>query len=235
LTTNKEVEIPRGGESAARTHHPFEDDMARSERAVISEELAGQSTPDELPARSKLRNGSIEDRVARLEEVVATLQNTEQLEERVKERVSAQLAPHKASAIPAPSILLEAGRQLLPAALQSPPRDPGPTVTGTSFLQHHPWLLVDALAEAQAIFRMYFDKRYRASWVARVAPVAGVILLICSWLILPVLLDKIFTLMLAFVVYKVLHREVQAYRLAIADLGAMPEYRTVSNSRPNPS
>ena len=209
------------------------------ERAIISEEpiLQVPSVPAEPPERL---SPSLEARVARLEDVVATLQDTNHLEERVTERVSAQLAASGRRKSSSSKIILEASRQLLPAALQTVREQTDQAdVAGPSTLKHHPWLLVDTLAEARAIVRMYFDRRYRVSWIARMTPLLGCILLVLSWLLISgiwlvgPIMDKVFDLALAFVVYKVLHREVQSYRFAIADLGAMTPYRTVSTNSGN--
>ena len=191
-----------------------------------------------LPAEStETLRISLEARVARLEDVVASLQDTHHLEERVTERLSAKLSAKRKKTDNSPSIILEAGRQLLPAALQTvrEQTDVADVPSGRP-LQHHPWLLFDALAEARAMFRMYFDSRYRVSWIARITPLLGCIMLLLSWFLISgiwlvgPIVDKVFDLVLAFVVYKVLHREVQSYRFAVADLGAMPAYRTVSDT-----
>jgi hypothetical protein len=206
------------------------------ERAVVSEEpiLQSASAPAELPETLKT---SLEARVSRLEDVVASLQDTNRLEERVTERLSAQITASRANGGSSPSVILEAGRQLLPAALQTVRQQTDEAeFAARPGLQHHPWLLFDTLAEARAMFRMFFDSRYRVSWIARVTPVLGCILLMLSWLlfsgiwIIGPVVDRVFDLILAFVVYKVLHREVQSYRFAIADQGAMTAYRTVSTT-----
>jgi hypothetical protein len=206
------------------------------ERAVVSEEPILQSPS--VPAEpTPPLNFSLEARVARLEDVVASLQDTHHLEERVTEKLSAQISASKRNSANSPNIILEAGRQLLPAALQTVRQQTDEADAGAQpNLQHHPWLLFDAIAEARAMFRMYFDSCYRVSWIGRVTPLVGCCLLILSWLTLGgipfigFLLDKVFDLALAFVVYKVLHREVQSYRFAIADLHAMTAYRTVSST-----
>jgi hypothetical protein len=206
------------------------------ERTIVSEEPIVQSSGFASESAETL-NVSLEARVARLEDVVASLQDTQHLEERVTERLSAQLSAKRKKSDSSPSIILEAGRQLLPAALQTvrEQTDVADVASGRP-LQHHPWLIFDALAEARAMFRMYFDSRYRVSWIARITPLLGCILLVLSWFLISgiwlvgPIIDKCFDLVLAFVVYKVLHREVQSYRLAIADLSAMSGYRTVSNT-----
>src|SRR5262249_8249860 len=102
----------------APRHPPVQGSTCMVERTVISEEPILQSPG--LPNESaETLNHSLEARVARLEDVVASLQDTHHLEERVTERVSAQLSTKRKKADSSPSIILEAGRQLLPAALQT--------------------------------------------------------------------------------------------------------------------
>jgi hypothetical protein len=212
------------------------------EQTVVSEQpILPSPTMSAEPLEP--RNNSLEARVARLEDVVASLQDTHHLEERVTERLSAQLASSRRNGGSSPSIILEAGRQLLPAALQTVRQQTNEAeAAARPGVQHHPWLLFDAIAEARAIFRMYFDSSYRVSRIARVTPVVGGIMLMLSWIVfnniplissLPLIghiLEITFDLALAFVAYKVLHREVQSYRFAIADLSAMTAYRTVSSA-----
>jgi hypothetical protein len=212
-----------------------------SDPAVITDEpvLQQSSESAELPA------AELAARVARLEDVVASLQDTHALEDRVTERLSAKLMARARRKNSSSNLIVEAGRQLLPAAIQTVQdqasrADAAAAAAAGPSLQHHPWLIFDAIAEARAMFRMYFDRRYRVSWIARMTPLVGCILLVLSWLlisgiwIIGPIVDKAFDLVLAFVVYKVLHREVQSYRFAIADLGAVTAYRTVSDNSANP-
>ena len=210
-----------------------------SEPAVIVEEpVLQQSSEPAEPVETRAE--ALAARVARLEDVVASLQDTHALEDRVTERLSAKLAARARRKGNSTNLIVEAGRQLLPAAIQTVQeqalRADAAATAANPALQHHPWLFFDAIAEARAIFRMYFDRRYRVSWIARMTPLLGGILLVLSWLLISgiwivgPIVDKGFDLVLAFVVYKVLHREVQSYRFAIADLGAMTAYRTVSDN-----
>jgi hypothetical protein len=212
------------------------------EPAVVSEEPVLQ-TASEATEPTESLSVELAARVARLEDVVASLQDTHALEDRVTERLSAKLMARARRKNSSSNLIVEAGRQLLPAAIQTiqdqASQADAAGAAGPS-LQHHPWLIFDAIAEARAMFRMYFDRRYRVSWIARMTPLVGCILLVLSWLlisgiwIIGPIVDKAFDLVLAFVVYKVLHREVQSYRFAIADLGAVTAYRTVSDNSASP-
>jgi hypothetical protein len=208
------------------------------EPAVASEEPLLQPSGESAdPASSPA--AALAARVARLEDVVASLQDTQAMEDRVTERLSARILTRSRRKNSSTNLIVEASRQLLPAALQTvqeqTARADAPAGAAPN-LQHHPWLFFDAVAEARAIFRMYFDRRYRVSWIARMTPLLAGIFLVLSWLLISGIwligpfVDKAFDLVLAFVVYKVLHREVQSYRFAIADLAAMNAYRTVSDT-----
>jgi hypothetical protein len=71
---------------------------------------------------------------------------------------------------------------------------------------------------------MFFDRRYRVAWLARVVPIVAATLFLLSWLFIDSIrwigpfLDKAFDIVLICVVYKVLSREVVRYRNAVSDL-----------------
>ena len=81
------------------------------------------------------------------------------------------------------------------------------------------WLLVDICREALAIVRMFLDIRYHVAWSTRILTVVLFIVIITSQLWLPIpgllgvgpVLDKMFDLVLAFIMYKVLSREAARY------------------------
>ncbi len=176
----------------------------------------------------------LEERVRHLEEAVAALQDTRALEQRVVERVTAQVAPAAPNGVrESAGLLLEAGRQLLPAVAAAaeapaPPAQPQPAAPPL----RRPWVLFDVYAELRALLRMYLDPRFRLTWSARVVPAVLVAAIATSWLWLPgtTLLDKLsigiastlyvkaVDLLLAFVLFKVLHREVTRYRNTSPDL-----------------
>jgi hypothetical protein len=184
---------------------------------------------------------ALEQRVCRLEDAVSTLQDTRQLEERVVQRVSSRLQGDPSQAIQnSAGVLVDAGRKLLPAALDlmqssagnaehKPAALPGPL--------RRPWVLLEAWAEARAMVRMYFDPRYRPSWWARTLPLLLLAAIATSWIWLPgtsmmssvplgaalmTLIDKAVDLILAFVAFKILSREVRRYHEVIADIPLVP-------------
>jgi hypothetical protein len=90
------------------------------------------------------------------------------------------------------------------------------------------WLLWSLFAEARVILRMYVDPRYYMSWVGRVVPLACLALYLFAWLWVPgaglglpflsYYLDKILSLVVCFVLFKVLAREARRYRETSPDL-----------------
>jgi hypothetical protein len=192
-----------------------------------------QAPPGDAPRDGDPRVPILEERVRRLEELVAALQDTQALEERVAERVAARAAPAPDNGVRAKAgLLFEAGRHLLPAAvgaLAEPAAAPAPAAAQPAAPAPRPaWLLFDVYAEARAIARMYLDPRFRLTWQARLLPPALLAAIATSWVWLPgtsilpsiisTLIMKVVDLLLAFALFKVLHREVSRYRNTSPDL-----------------
>ncbi|HKI38403.1 MAG TPA: hypothetical protein VKA46_41520 [Gemmataceae bacterium] len=183
---------------------------------------------------------ALEERVRRLEDAVAVLQDTHALEERVVERVTAKVAPAASNGVrESAGLLFEAGRQLLPGAVavlasatstDQAPAAPPPATPAPA--PRRPWLLYDIYAEFRATVRMYLDPRFRLSWAARLVPLILVPALATSWLWLPgatilnkltadivgTLYVKVLDLLMTFVLFKVVHGEVTRYRTTSPDL-----------------
>jgi hypothetical protein len=203
-----------------------------AEHGVINDAITPNGMP---PVETPLRNPSepLEQRVQRLEDAVALLQDTKRLEDRLAERITKRLKREAAQAAPVSGeVLMAAGRQVLPAAMEmiriqadnAERRLLLPPATGKQ-----PWLLFDFYVELRSMVRLYLDRRYRVSWMARVIPLAALIMVLFSWLFLsgiwivgPVV-DRVLVVTLAFLVYKVLSREVQLYRQALANLVAVQQ------------
>jgi hypothetical protein len=185
------------------------------------------------------RREALEQRVRRLEDAVATLQDSRALEERVVERVSKRLKRDSAAEIPESGRVLNAGRQLLPAALnliRTKAAEADQESAGTPSLGAltqprsplRPWILFEAYAELRTIVRMFLDHRYRMTWPARVVPLALLALILTSWIWLPgtmilptslmTIVDKVIDLVLAFLAFKILVREARRYRELVIDL-----------------
>ena len=197
------------------------------ERGGISEQPA---VPNRETAAPQPENGhlALEQRVRRLEDAVATLQDTCPLEERVVERVSRRLN-RPTQALQESGGVLNTRRQLLPAALDLiRTKADDAQRRAPSGLPGRAWLFFDAYAELRTMVRMFLDPRYRPTWPARVIPLALLVLILTSWIWLPVpsilgttiltLLDKMVDVALAFLAFKILSREARRYRELVTDL-----------------
>jgi len=177
----------------------------------------------------------LEERIRKLEVELAELKDTRQLESRVAARVSDHIAAELAPAVgTAPSAgLSEIGKRLLGAIQPPPPRTLSPRPAG----KRPGWLLLELLAEARVILRMYFDPRYRMTWVGRVVPIVMLLGFLGAdsviALVLPIvgsilikiavigfLLIKTVELLFAYVLFKVLAQEARRYRETSPDLPA---------------
>jgi hypothetical protein len=209
--------------------------------------------PLEGPAREPPREGeapaasgiltALEERVRRLEDAVAGLQDTRHLEDRVVERLADRNRADLAK--DATGIMIEAGRHLLPAAppladraddgATTPPPATAPPPPSPRSVRR-PWLLFDLYADVRAAMYMFVDPRYRMSWSGRFLPWALLFAIGTSWFWIPFIsllyaipavgpfvatvLVKCVDLVLAFVLYKVLSREATRYRETSRDLPA---------------
>jgi hypothetical protein len=160
------------------------------------------------PAQEAVRpTESLEVRVGRLEETVATLrEDTRLIEERVVERVQARRhRPPEATAVPVSAAPPLAVPQAAPA-------------TASRQLPRH-WLMVDLAAELRAMVAMFFDGNYYVTWSTRLIVFILVPLILLSYFWFPLawipllggILDKLLGLALAFFVYKALSREAHRY------------------------
>jgi hypothetical protein len=167
------------------------------------------AAPAELPGPSA---ASLEQRVSRLEDAVAQLQDTRLLEERVVERLAAcALSPPppapppeavpvsipqtqpQAQPQPAPdpaAMIMNAGHQLLPVAADVLRSDPAaspiavPRAVAAGFLKRS-WLLQDMYTELRSMVYMFIDPRYTLTWTGRVVPLVLVIAIFTSFIWFP--------------------------------------------------
>jgi hypothetical protein len=195
-------------------------------------------TSDEPVGAEGHGNGAaLERRVRRLEDAVASLQDTRQLEDRVVERLS-RLQP--APAAPAREantgrLILEATRRLLPAPaveVVPNPADAAPRSPASLPAPRSVWFLYDTYLELRVLLRMFVDPRYRLTWTTRTVPlfllaamflpglwVPGASLINNS----PMLYWWVYTgvnLVLGYFLFKILTREALRYRQTAADLPA---------------
>jgi len=200
-----------------------------SERGAMTDE-APSPPRDGMGDATGVPLESLAQRIRRLEDAVASLQDTQQLEERVVEKVSERMGRNATAIRNSADIVMETGQKLLPAALdlfKTP--EPSPEVAAVAkaarVALQRPWLLFDAWAEIRTMIQLYVDPRYSLSWATRIGPPLLLVLILSSWFWLPgtgipilgTLLDKILDLILGFLLYKVLSREVRIYRDRLSD------------------
>jgi len=185
-----------------------------------------------LPADAAKAVGELDRRVTRLEDALASVQDTGLLEERVCERVTRRLERSTGGGTESRHLLVGAGQHLLPAALNLV-RD----ASDSTSAQFHgeqagrPWFLYDLYAEGRAIVRMYLDRRYRLPWFTRVVPLVLLVAILTSSVWFPgtsisvvgTIIDKVVDLLLAFCAFKILSREARRYRAALGEIPA--DYR----------
>lgn len=195
-------------------------DSAMTDRAALTTD-ADAFSPVESSELAAL--ASLQERVGRLEDAVAQLRDTRQLEERILDQLAERVNHRQALAPREPTnVIIDAARHYLPAvpALEDQGRKQD-AQAATPSTHRRPWFLFDLLGEARTVWRMYFDPRYRLSWPAVVVPVVAVVFMLGSWfwlgsiLVVGPVLDRVFILALAYIVYKVLSREAQRYRQLI--------------------
>jgi hypothetical protein len=176
---------------------------------------------------------ALEQRVRRLEDAVAAIQDTHLMEDRVVERVRQRLELHHLETPrPAAGLFMNAARMLLPKPVDEVPPDEsaatagaapadGESTNGPAAAPKEPskpsWLLVELYREVRAMLRMFADYRYRMSWTGKVVPLAALVVAVISWVLIsgiPLvggLFDRLIDLVLIVLVYKALSREVQRY------------------------
>jgi hypothetical protein len=183
--------------------------------------------PMAIPAETR----SLEQRIRRLEDALAQLQEQRGIDTRIAAHPPAPPAavPPPAPAAPASTAaLFDAGKRLLGAAANAvtqapaPSSAPPPSANGGIL-----WLLWDTWDEARAIVRMFLDPRYRLPWSSRAIPLAVLVLILTSKYWLPGssipflgdwLLVKLVDLLLAFLLFKWLGHEARRYRQTSPDL-----------------
>jgi hypothetical protein len=165
-------------------------------------------------------SSALEERVRRLEEALARLESQRCQAPKPAEQVQRE----RPSGSSTTARILDVGKRMFG------PSEPKPAPAAPAAPQPHggrrPWLLFEMLAEARAIFRMYFDPRYRLSWFGRIVPLVLVAAIVTSWWWVPLssifvfgnLLDKAVDLVLAFMLFKVLGQEARRYRETSPDL-----------------
>jgi hypothetical protein len=204
-------------------------------------EVQTGETPDVPPLAVPAPTLSLEERVRRLEEALALLQEQRAADTRtLSSPPSARLPEPPPEAKPAPpsvppapppstAVLVDVGKRLLGAAAQvvPPPQLPTPDIAHPANRSGVLWLVWDTWAEARAIVRMFVDPRYHLPWSARVLPLVVLAAILTSKYWIPGssipflgdwLLVKLIDLLLAFLLFKWLGHEARRYRQTSPDL-----------------
>src|SRR5437763_3321619 len=184
---------------------------------------------DHLSPDSTEAVGAIEQRVRRLEDAVAALQDTQLMEDRVVERVVQRVDRAPLTLHESHGFLVDASRMLLPKTVEAVPTDGSPAAgnsTGATALTEaarSTWLLIEVFRDFRAMLRMLADYRYRMTWTARIVLAVAVGVIVLSWLWLHgnffgvgTVIDRVVLVIVVVVVYKVLSREVERYRELLA-------------------
>ena len=174
----------------------------------------------------------LQERIDRLETILAPLQQLDGLEERLFQRVTSYIERTRPEAAPSsthiaePSILAKAsalgavGKHLITSIIMpavSSPTSPGTATTGRP--PARPWAIREIFAELQAMFYLYVDPRYRLSWAGRVVPpVLLGLFLTTGWWVPYSLLCKPIEIVLCFSLIKLLSFEARRYRETAPDL-----------------
>ena len=203
--------------------------------SVIRQELAALSA--ELASNGD-QHGT-EERLRRIEDAIAAMQDQQAIEERLLERLLNRVSPGAAASPRLPDI------DPHPVPLPPPPPSHQPSQpvallesvvadTPASKLfktavyarqQASGWLIVDMLRDLYDIGRMYFDNRYRVSRNAKLVPMVVLIVMMLSYLyftfmvplpIINTICDKILNVFLILYLYRYLSREAERYRNTIA-------------------
>ena len=148
----------------------------------------------------------LERRVRALESRVAAIPDTQQIEERVTERVKANLPP-PVDPTQAPSFK--------DIALPIPNLD---TVVMTA---KSTWALIEMFGEMKTLMWMLVDRRYHMGWLTRIITIMLLAAILASHFFLPFarwdtvvspIWDKLVDLLLGLILFIVLHFEMRRYK-----------------------
>jgi hypothetical protein len=169
-------------------------------------DIVTQIAPD--PSSNGHVLADLERRVLILEAKVATLPDSQQIEERVTERVKAGMPP------PPPPI--------------DPSQAPGfrdieipiPSVQNVVAAAKTGWAIWEMFGEMKALFWTLFDRRYHVAWITRFITIGLVILILISEWWVPLarveyigpVVNKIADLLLCLIMFTVLSLETRRYK-----------------------
>jgi hypothetical protein len=208
-------------------------DSADRSPAVLAGTPTGEmATPS---TEVSLANGqdTLEQRVRHLEVAMADLHDTTELEARIVKRVTKRLERTERKSPDKTAGAASTGRRMLPAMLvahgQSTEPE-NPSIAAPLGAWRGLWFFFAAYAEIRTIIRMFFDKRYRPTWLARTVPIVLFLAILTSYFWLPgtsisligTLIDKSIDVILAFLAFKILAWEAACYRAMLAGQELQP-------------
>jgi hypothetical protein len=194
--------------------------------------LADDGGPDAPPTEAAAPVApSLEQRVRRLEELVASFQQHRDAATPIAavpvRAIPTDRPPEAQPPAASTGVMLEVGKRLMAAAA---PADTAPAGAALAAKRGGGlWLLWDTWAESRAIVRMFVDPRYQLPWSARVLPLILLAAILTSKYWVPFssipflgdwLLVKMVDLLLAFLLFKWLGHEARRYRQTSPDLPA---------------
>jgi hypothetical protein len=176
----------------------------------------------------------LEQRVHRLEDAVAALQDTALMEERITERVVGRM--NRKAAADGLALMDAECRTTASSSPAAPPADAAAASPPPVTSKPSSWVITEVFREIRTLFAMFFDPRYHVSWSAMLAlmlvayvlvshwlwtlwafvPIVGVLSGPMAWPFVGPLLDKTLGLIIALFAYKILSREMVRYREALA-------------------
>ncbi len=182
--------------------------------------------PTSLPANTL----SLEQRVRRLEDALALLQEQRAAERPIVAPPAAASTNEQPPETPPTStaVLLDVGKRLLGAASPTVASAPlsVPSIAQSANRGGLLWLLWDTWAEARIIVRMFVDPRHHLPWSARLLPLILLAAILTSYHWVPFSsfpllgswINKAVDLLLAFLLFKWLGHEARRYRHTSPDL-----------------
>src|SRR5690348_13606934 len=119
---------------------------------------------------------ALEGRVRALEQTIAVLQDTRQIEQRITERVAAQI-PH----VPVAAVVDAISSRPLPPAVKSVVEAAAQPGT-LKQVARSSWLAFDMAQELVTVGRMLLDPRYHTAWITRFFVIAFAVgFVLSSW------------------------------------------------------
>ena len=157
----------------------------------------------------------LEDRVDRLQQEVARWEERHGRVVELAERIHQQLERSGPGSLPSdPGALTRAAGPGTPITVEAQPASqPAPRRGGERLSS---WLALDILRDVRDLFAVWADSRYSTTWTFNAGIVVVLALFVLSWFVLPWGFSHVFDLALAFVLFKILSRELARYRDAIA-------------------